>query len=247
MIYSNDDSDRALRRRNFILTVYVLPVMVIIAICGVIYFASQKKWLTGADIRSAYLFSFCGGAIAYVLGKRNWEKMPDGSYHYVRRISTPVKISAKEPAHYEEEYYKSKKAKANAVLVGLMVAGIGIYLAVESSSSLLIPSLTILGGLLLANLGVKGLGDHKPKLKLAKEGLWTERLGFVDWNNIDKALVHEEIIGRSTETILEIYLKGSIFAESNKPDEKLFLTELEDKQFVEMAVETLMSRRNNNS
>jgi hypothetical protein len=247
MNYSNDESDRTLRRRNFIIMVYIFPLMVIISICAAIYFASQNQWLTGTDSRNAYLYSFCGGAIAYVLSKRKWLKMPDGSYNYIRNVARSQKISPREPAYFEEEYYVSNKVKGNTAFLGLTVAGIGIYLALETSSSILIPSLTILGGLMLSYLGVKGFRDHEPKLKLAKEGLWTEKLGFVDWKDIDRAQVVAEMVDRSLETVLEIYLKGSIFAESSQPDERLILTELEDQQFVEMALETMMSKRNNNS
>jgi hypothetical protein len=247
MNFSNDESDRALRRRNFILTVYVFPLMIVIGIFVAIYFASQKQWLSETDSKNAYLYSFCGGAMAYVLSKRRWMKMPDGTHHYIKRESSSANISLREPACYEEEYYKSKKIKTNSAVLGLTVAGIGIYLAMETSRSILIPSLTILGGLVLSYMGVKGFIDHQPKLKLAKEGLWTEKLGFVDWKDIAKAQVLEETINRNPETVLEIYLKGGIFAESMRPDERLFLTELEDKQFVEMALETLMNRRSNNS
>jgi len=247
MNYSNDESDRTLRRRNFIIMVYILPLMVIIAICVAIYFASRYQWLTGTDSRNAYLYSFCGGAIAYVLGKRKWLKIPDGGYIYVRNVPPSPKISSREPSCYEEEYYETNKVKGNTAFIGLTVAGIGIYLALVTSSGILIPSLTVLGGLMLSWLGVKGLRDHQPKLKLAKEGLWTEKLGFIDWKDITRAEVLEETINRHPETVLEIYLKGSIFAESNQPDDRVFLTELEDQQFVEMAVETLMNRRNNNS
>jgi hypothetical protein len=245
--YSNDESDKRLRRRNFVITVYILPLMVMLIICGIVYYASQKKWLTGPDTRSAYLYSLCCCAIVYVLNKRKWRKKPDGSYHHVNGIPSSSKINTKEPVLYEEEYYYSKKIKFSSALLGLGIAGVGVYLVVWSEENIILPAVTILSGLILVYLSVRGFSDHKPKLKLAKEGLWTERLGFVDWAEIARAQVSEDSFSKSRETVLEIYLKGSPSKEFNQPDERLFLTELEDKQFVELAVETRMSKRINNS
>ncbi len=247
MKYSNDESDKARRRRNFTLSVYVLPLVVIFAISFAIYFAAQRKWLTGADSRSAYLFSLCAGAIVYVMNIRKWQRMSDGSHHYMIAVFPSPKTSVNEPTNYEEEYYNSKRGKANAVLLGLTVIGMGIYLGIETDNTIPITLLNVLVGMVLTYSGIRGLRERKPKLKLAKEGLWTQKLGFIDWKDIARAQVLENTNGKTTETILEIYLKGSIFAESAQPDERLFLTELEDKQYVEMAVETLMSKRNNNS
>ena len=46
------------------------------------------------------------------------------------------------------------------------------------------------------------------------------------------------------QTILEIYLKGTIFAEANQPDERLNLTDIEGKQFVETEIYILQSKHN---
>jgi hypothetical protein len=153
----------------------------------------------------------------------------------------------KEPSVYEDEYFYSKKGKTNSSILGLMLVGMGIFIAFEGETNFLIPALTIGVGAYIAYFGIQGLMDKTARLKFAKEGLWTEKLGFIDWQDIAKAQVIEETIDHSRETILEIYLKGSIFAESNQPDERVFLTELEGYQFVEMAVETLMSKRINKS
>ena len=247
MKYSNNESDRALRRRNFIVTVYILPLLVMLFIWIVIYYAAQKQWLADAKTRNAYLYSLCSGAIVYVLNKRKWRKMPDGGYHKLKRNSSPSGIDSKEPAFYEEEYFSSKKIKTGAALLGLAITLIGIYLVVWTEENMLLSCIIIVSGLLLMFLSVRRFSDKKPKLKLAKEGLWTEKLGFVDWKEIARAQVSEDSFAKSRETILEIYLKGTVSKECNQPDERLLLTELEDKQFVEMAVETLMSKRDDNS
>ena len=121
---------------------------------------------------------------------------------------------------------------------------VGIWLGLKGSKSILIPIGTSASGFFLSYVGIKGLLDKSAKLKLAKKGLWTNKLGFVDWNDITKAQVVEDNSGRSPQTILEIYLKGTVFAEANQPDEKLYLTDIDGKEFVEMVVDNLIIKRN---
>lgn len=99
-------------------------------------------------------------------------------------------------------------------------------------------------GLFISYFGMKELLDKTAKLSLAKSGLWTNRLGFVDWNDLTKAQVVEGKSGRAPQTILEIYLRGTVFAEENQPDERLAITEIDGKDYVEILMESLRSKRN---
>ena len=150
----------------------------------------------------------------------------------------------REPAVYEDEYFYSKKGKTNSSILGLVLVGMGIFLALEGETNFLIPLLTIVVGAYIAYFGIKGLTDKTARLKFAKEGLWTEKLGFVDWTDVAKAQVIEETSGRSPQTFLEIYLKKPGLAESTDPDERLNLSDMDNRQYVEMIMTTLMAKRN---
>ncbi len=243
MIYTNDEADKSIRQKNFYLTVYVLPIAAVAIICGLVYSASKANYLTRTDTTYGYVFSLTPALLLYAFNKRNWLKMPDGTYHNIKGISQTNTVTVNEPIEYEAEYFYSKKEKATSALLGLLMVGIGIWVAAIGAKTILVPIVTVIGGLFLAYIGIKGLLDKTAKLKLAKKGIWTKKLGFVDWNNVTKAQVIEDRSGRTPQTILEIYLKGTVFAEANQPDERLILTDIEDKGMVETVVGTLMSKR----
>jgi len=150
----------------------------------------------------------------------------------------------KEPVDYEEEYYYIKKRSTPAVVLGFLFIGIGIYTKWNDEKTVHIPLVTIVGGLFFLYAGFRGLQDKSPQLKMAKQGIWTKRRGFTDWNDIFKTRVTEVTDGRSSQTFLDIYYKASVFALGDQPDERVDLTNMEDNQFVEMVIHTLMSKRN---
>lgn len=244
MIYTNDEADKSFRHKNFYLTVYVLPIGLILGICGLIYLAATANYLSKTDTYYGYVLSLTPGLILYAYNKKNWLKMPDGTYHYIKGLAPTSKLNLSEPNEYEAEYFYSKKEKIISTLTGFALIGVGIWLGLKGSKSILIPVGTSTGGIFLSYVGIKGLFDKTAKLKLAKKGLWTNKLGFVDWNDITKAQVIEDTSGKSPQTILEIYLKGTVFAEANQPDERLYLTDIDGKQYVEMVVDNLISKRN---
>ncbi|MFT3902733.1 MAG: hypothetical protein QM727_06145 [Niabella sp.] len=245
MIYTNDEGDKSTRQKKFYLTVYILPIATAAIICGLVHLASKVNYLTPTDTLYGYIFSFMPAFLLYAFNKRNWLKMPDGTYHNIKGTSPTNNIAINEPAAYEVEYFSSTKEKVFSILIGLFLVGAGIWSIIKFTKIILVPIIiTMIGGLLLSYIGIKDLLDKTAKLKLAKKGIWTKKLGFVDWNNVAKAQVIEDRSGRYPQTILEIYLKGTIFAEANKPDERLNLTNIEDKEMIEMVVGTLMSKRN---
>src|SRR5258705_10391844 len=98
----------------------------------------------------------------------------------------------KEPEAYEDEYFFSKKGKTHTAVLGLVLVGMGIIIGLEGENRLIIPVVTLAFGAIIAYAGLKGLLDKTARLKFARQGLWTKKLGFVDWNDILKALVIEE-------------------------------------------------------
>ncbi len=249
MFYANDESDKQIRKKNFLLTVYVLPATLALAICGILYYASVNNFISSLDRNYGYVFSLSIAFFVFAYNKRQWLTMPDGTYYNLKGNTPAKKINLHEPAEYEEEFFYSKKQQAASAVAGLVMVGMAVFLVIsggkiKAGKTVLIPIVTGAGGLVLAYKGITGLLDKTPKLKLAKTGLWTNKLGFVDWNDITKAVVVANQAGQSKQTILEIYLKNTVFAEADKPDESLNLTEVNNNQYVEMVIDNLMGKRN---
>ena len=250
-IYTNDESDKSIRQRNFYLTVYLLPVAVVAAICGLIYWASSKNYLQSTDISYGYFMSLTPAFLLYAYNRRNWLKMPDGTYHNMKGISPTPKLNFNEPIAYEAEYFYSRTEKAKTVLIGFALIGGSIWLGFKSSKTILLPIITNISGLFVTYMGLKGFRDKTAKLKIAKTGLWTTKLGFVNWDDINFADVVEDKSGDSPQLYLEIRLKGTKFEEANRPDERLLLSDLKDKETVEMiiinAIENYNKQKNQGS
>ena len=118
-----------------------------------------------------------------------------------------------------------------------------IFVGIKKVRGALFPILIGSSGIFMLYIGIKALLDKSPRLKLAKQGLWTAKLGFVDWNDITKAQVVVNKRGRSQQTVLEIFLKGTVFAEANKPDERLVITAIDNKEFIETVIDNMIFKR----
>ena len=236
MIYSNDEADKSIRQKKFILTVYAVPIITTIIICCLVYFGTKLNVIPEKDTFYGYITSLTPGIILYAFNRKNWLKMPDGTFHFIKDLQTESDINYKEPNVYEAEFFNSFKDKAITSFWGLIAIGGGIWLGLKSSNTILIPIGTSLLGAFLAYTGIKGLIDKTAKLKIAKNGLWTKKLGFKNWDEINFAEVVIDKSGKQPQTILEIRLKGTKFDEANQPDERLNLTELKYKDDIEMII-----------
>ena len=244
MIYLNDESDKALRKRNYYLTVYVMPVAFVAIIGVLIYWASNNDYLLDKDISYGYFMSLTPAFFIYAFNKRNWLKMPDGSFYNTKTFAPTAKFF-NEPSSYLAEYFYSKKEKATTALTGLFLIGLSIWLGIMGTKSILIPIVTNITGLFLTVDGLKGFLDKSAILKIAKNGLWTKNLGFVKWDNINFAEVVEDKNGKSQKLFLLVRLKGTKFEEANQPDERLLLSELKDKEMIEFVINTSITDYNN--
>ncbi|MDH7461773.1 hypothetical protein QEG73_10805 [Chitinophagaceae bacterium 26-R-25] len=243
MIYTNDETDKSIRQKNFLLSVYALPIAVSASLCGLIYLATSANYLPKEDAFFGYMTSLFPGILLFSRNSRNWLKMPDGTFHNIKDIVPTTKINMTEPSLYEEEYFYSRKEKITSTLMGAGLTVASVWLATKGSKSVLIPVSMAAGGIFIGYTGIKGLLDKSATLKLATTGLWTKKLGFVDYNDLVKAQVVQDTSGKTPQTILEIYLKGTVFAEANQPDERLNLTNVDGKEYVEMVLVNLMNKR----
>jgi hypothetical protein len=244
MTYTNDDSDKSIRQKNFYLTVYIAPIVLGAAICGFIYWSAHNNYIKGTDISYGYFMSLTPAFLHYGYNRRNWLKMPDGTYHNIKDVPPTAKSNFNEPNEYEAEYFYSKTEKATTTLTGVALIGLSIWLGFKSSKTVIIPVTMNIGGLLLTYVGLKGLLDKNAKLKIAKNGLWTNKLGFVNWDDINFADVVEDKSGKTPQLYLTIRLKGTKFEQADQPDERLLLSDLKGKETVEMVINNSITNYN---
>jgi hypothetical protein len=245
MIYTNDEADKSTRQKNFYLTVYIIPIAIVAIICGLVYWASTNNYLDKTDTNYGYFMSLIPAFILYAFNIRNWLKMPDGTFHNIKGISPTPKLNFNEPTEYEAEYFYSKTEKATLLLVGLGLIGLTIWFWLKDAKTILIPIVTNIGGLFMSYVGLKGLLDKNARLKIAKNGLWTNKLGFVNWDDINFAEVVEDKNGKEPKLFLHIRLKGTKFEEANQPDERLLLSDLKDNSMIEFVINSSIDNYNN--
>jgi hypothetical protein len=245
MIYTNDEADKFERRKNFYFRVYLLPALSAGILIALAYLAYASGHLSKGDFIYGCVLSLTPAMFIYAFNRRHWLKMPDGTYHNIKGIPPTNKITFSEPAIYEAEYFYSKKEKITTLLIGLFLTGISVWISQKGGKSILIPIGSALAGLFLSYVGIKGLLDKTAKLKIAKNGLWTKKLGFVNWDDINYADVVEDKSGREPQLYLEIRLKGTKFEEADQPDERLLLSDLQNKGDIDMVINQSIINYNN--
>ena len=233
MIYSNDESDKSIRFKNYILTCFVLPLFLGGCAAGLVYTASGHHYLANQDITMGYLLSANLAIITYTYNRRYWLKMPGRGFYNIKGLQYGK--FASEPAEYDEVFFESKNDKWTGILIGILVFLAGGYL-LSKGGFVLVPGSMMLTSVYLIYMNIKKLRDKSPHLKLAKQGLWTKKLGFVEWKNVVKADVIEEDKKNNNSLYLDIYLKNTVFAEAGKPDERLNINGLANKEMIETVV-----------
>ena len=246
MIYNNDDTDKGIRKRNYLLTVIASPAAVIIIILAITYFLYTNNYIKKIDRNYCYFLSVSIATLLFTFNKRKWLKMPDGSYFRVQDTERKNINSYNEPAQFERIYYNSKSNKAVGILAGAVIIVFAVYFYLKHISYVL-PVIMIVAGLFAIGDGIKGLLDKSPKLQLSAKGLWTQKLGFVKWKDINKAQVITEGDSEHSRIILEIYLKNTVFAKANYPDERLMLTDIDDNKFIETDIDHFSKKQSEKS
>src|SRR5580704_9490208 len=105
MIYSNDESDKSLRKKNHFIEVYLQPIAIALLIAAAVYLFTRANYIRSVDMVFIYYLSLLTGLFIYGRNTRNWLKMPDGSWQNIKGMQTDFKLSASEPANYEDEYF----------------------------------------------------------------------------------------------------------------------------------------------
>lgn len=234
--YSNDESDRKLRNRNYYLNTYLLPLILAGLICLVSYWAGKKNFIARNEVIIGYFLSLTPAILLSTWLRSHWLKMPDGSWHNIRGLPANPKLNFYEPSEYLAEYRYSKKEKVVNILIGMALIAIGVWLALNTKQSFFILGISSLMGLFLIYKGLSELLDKSARLKIASNGLWTARLGFVNWDDIHFAEVTETKDDDKPRHFLEIRLKGTKFDEGGYADERLLISDLDDWESVEMVV-----------
>lgn len=147
VIYNNDESDKALRQRNFIISVYLLPLALVLIICGAVYWASQNGYIQNSDAFYGYFMSLTPAILLSAFNRRHWLKMPDGSYHNLKGTAPVPKFNLNEPNVYDAEFFVSKMKAAGTLITGLGLIGISNWVGLNSRKTIIIPIVTNLSGL----------------------------------------------------------------------------------------------------
>jgi hypothetical protein len=240
MIYTNDNTDRKQRRQHYVLTVYILPVFVAVMCCAVIYFTTRFYNLDDADKKFGYLLSVAIGFIVWFKNKFKWLPLPDGSHYYINKnqddenMTFDRQANITEPSNYDMIFRYSKVDSAITLICGIILTALGFY--IMKTTSVIFPLLVIMGGLFMLVQGYKTFVDTTPKLKLSKQGLWTQKLGFHAWSSIKKTKIVRQRSYRSTQTSLEIYLVDGRFKNVDYPDETLSLSGIKDSNKIEKLI-----------
>jgi hypothetical protein len=242
VIYSNDDTDKEKRRRNYWLTVYILPVLIISIGCLAISLIIPQFHLDNTDKLMGYICSFVAGIVIWFINKHKWLPLPDGNHFHINKeeITTPkddFSIRDGEPQSYVAEFRYSRPEKGFLLICGLVVLVYG--LTIFSATSVIFPVVICCCGLLVVIPGFKGFMDRSAKLKISEKGLWTSELGFQSWHSIAKAKIEEETSDRFTELFLAIYLKNGKLKGTGYPDLKLSLRDIKDRDTIEGLIEKL--------
>ncbi len=240
MIYTNDDTDKKQRQQLYIFTVYVLPVLVGIVCCSIIYFTTRFFNLDHTDKNFGYILSLAIGFIVWFKNKFKWLPLPDGSQYRisksqdVKNITLVKQANIVEPLNYDAVFIYSKVDSVVTVICGVVLVALGFYII--KKTSIIFPILIIVIGLFMLVQGYKNFIDTTPKLKLSKQGLWTKKLGFHTWSSIKKAEVVKQTGYRLTQVFLEIYLVNGTFKNVNYPEETLSLKGIKGRNKIEKLI-----------
>jgi len=246
MKYSDDQSDKSFRKRNYYLWVYFCPIAVVLIIYAILFFASTKNYLYGIDRYFGYIIFPILGFLISQYNSQNWLKLPDGSFHNTNELFPVQNENPEEPDKYQEEYFFSTSSSFLYLFFGILVLGLAIIFAIRNGFSVVLSIAVVTGAGFQIYKAMNGFLSKGPELKLAKKGLWTKKHGFVNWKDIQKTLV---IINKSksgatsAKTTLKIYLKGTAYAQANEPDEQLDLTDIRNKNQVAASIENLLRSR----
>ena len=181
--------------------------------------------------------------LLYAKNRTQWLKMPDGTYFNTSALP-PRKMNFNEPAVYDQEFFYSQKAKLTFLIMGMIFLGVNTFIIIKLHL-VIFPFVMSIVAVIFIIKGVKELKDKSAKLKVAQKGIWTKKLGFVAWQDVAKTEIKIEKSRDSTQQILDIYIKGSMYEQASVPDERINLTQLTDGVMAEAVIDTLKNQAAN--
>ena len=239
MNYISNEAYNADMRKRFYLYVWGFLLLLVLPIGGLFLWIYLQGKISLKDLLFDWFFVLAGAWYLYKFRRQHWLKMPDGTYHNLKEEYRAYRSASTEPSHYEATYFYSKKSKLLSFIMGLLVMGWGIWwfsMQLDGYQGITFPIFTIIGSALTAFSGLQGLLRKAAVLKVAKNGLWTQKLHFVNWDRINYAEVVTEGSEHKEQLYLEIRLKGTKSEVADLPDEKLLLTDLQDKEDIELLI-----------
>lgn len=238
---SVNNSKKNKSKQRYFLSAYLVPIVFGFIICVIAYLLTTRYDL---DKKDKFFGCFIGVISAFILHFKNrfkWLPLPNGSYIHKKELgiksneTKPDKPTYNiKPTNYIESFYYSGVSKIINLICGILMSGAGIFII--SNSSIIFPSLIIIGGIFWFYSGYKEIIDSSPKIKIAKEGLWTKELGFRPWSSINKTEIKVEKSTRSTNVYLEIYLKDS---DIDFPSQRLQLNDIKDNDKIKPLIDEL--------
>ena len=144
--------------------------------------------------------------------------------------------SANEPLEYLAEFSYLIRAKIIAVFCGLGIVAMGITL-----QNIFFELLTISGGLIFIYYGFKELLETDAKLKLAKTGLWTKKLGFKPWSSIKiiTIKIKQYPVNSTSYNSLKIYLMGN---NTITPDQEFLFGPLKNNEMIKPMIDEICGK-----
>jgi len=236
-----EDNQKSNQIQRHYFSVYVLPIALGLSISGLAHLLTNEYNLDKTDRLFGYIIGVITCIVLYFRNRFKWLPLPNGSYIHAEELADRTndykfdkQSYAVEPTNYVATFCYSAVNKIILLVCGLTIIGAGIYII--SKSSIIFPSLIIIGGIFLFYSGYKEMTDISPKLKLAKEGLWTKELGFRPWTSINKTEIKVEKNYRSSQIYLEIYLKDS---DIDYPEQRLLLNDIKNNNKIKPMIDEL--------
>lgn len=238
---SDKDIPKNKNRLRRFMSVYIWPILLGLAIWGLLYFLILHFGLDKNDRFADFIISISAAMVLYFRNTTQWLPLSPGSYVHIKELG-PDETEAEpsqqryfnEPTHYEAAFYYSTVTKIILLAMGLIMGAFGVYMI--RKTSVFFPLLIVAGGIFLFYSGLKEIIYRSPKLKLAKEGLWTKKLGFRPWTSIRKTTIVKEKSSRFTNIYLEIYSKDR---GSDYPAERLEINELNNLDKIKPMIDEL--------
>lgn len=218
MQYQNDESDKNLRKRNYYLTVFVLPIVVSGVVAIIFYVLTTKSMIQKYDSIMGYITCL----IIFMLLNRHfaskWLSLSNSEFIYISSLpNTKTNI---EPKIYLKEYHDSVFKKVFYVVTAFSFFALAYFVYIKTTMSIIYPILLILIGISSSIYSIKNIFENKSYFKIAKNGIWTKKLGFVEWSKVTK-IEYDVYFGRYSYSKIHIYLKGTMYEKANRADDTI--------------------------